>query len=75
MYFVIPEKRTQKRHELREIKPRTLWNTNGDSEMKLLQNSKVSITWLIQQNLPRMQVPKFDGSPLKWLECIIIRMY
>ena len=28
----------------------------------------LSVTWLLQQNLPRIQVPIYDGSPTKWLE-------
>ena len=24
--------------------------------------------WLLQQNLPRIEVPVFDGSPIKWSE-------
>ena len=29
------------------------------------------MTWLIQQNLPRIQIPVFDGSPTKWLEFVV----
>ena len=29
------------------------------------------MTWLLQQNLPRIQVPVFDGSPTKWLEFVM----
>ena len=29
------------------------------------------MTWLIQQNLPRTQLPVFDGSATKWLEFVV----
>ena len=28
------------------------------------------MTWLIQQTLPRIQIPDFDGSPLLWVEFV-----
>ena len=31
----------------------------------------LSMTWLLQQNFPRIQVPVFDGSPTKWLEFVV----
>ena len=31
----------------------------------------ISMTWLLQQNLPRIQVPVFDWSPTKWLKFIV----
>ena len=31
----------------------------------------LSMTWLLQQNLPRIQVPVYDGSPTKWLEFVV----
>ena len=31
----------------------------------------LSVTWLLQQNLPRIQVPIYDGSPTKWLEFVV----
>ena len=27
--------------------------------------------WLMQQNLPRIEIPVFDGSPTKWLESVL----
>ena len=27
--------------------------------------------WLMQQNLPRIQIPVFDGSRTKWLEFVV----
>ena len=32
----------------------------------------LSMTWLMQQNLPRIQTPVFDGSPTKWLEFVVM---
>ena len=40
-------------------------------EMQSLQNSEISMTWFIQQSLPRIQVPKFDGNPIKWVDFIV----
>ena len=31
----------------------------------------LSMTWLLQMNLPRIQVPVYDGSPTKWLEFVV----
>ena len=31
----------------------------------------LSVTWLLQQNLPRIQVPIYDGSPTKCLEFVV----
>ena len=31
----------------------------------------LSLTWLLQQNLPRIHVPIYDGSPTKWLEFVV----
>ena len=31
----------------------------------------VTMAWLMQQNLPRMQIPDFDGSPLLWVDFVI----
>ena len=41
-----------------------------DKEMpvKLTSMDHLSMTWLMQQNLPRIQIPIFDGSPTKWLK-------
>ena len=27
--------------------------------------------WLVQQNLSRMEVPKFNGNSMKWVEFVI----
>ena len=29
------------------------------------------MTWLLQQNLQRIEIPTFNGSPLKWAEFVI----
>ena len=41
-----------------------------DKEMPVKSTSMdhLSMTWLMQQNLPRIQIPIFDGSPTKWLK-------
>ena len=39
-------------------------------EIQQMLNSEMSMTWFIQQSLPRMKVPKFDGSPIKWVDFI-----
>ena len=33
-------------------------------------NPEMTMSWFIQQSLPRMQVPKFDGNPMKWIDFI-----
>ena len=40
-------------------------------ETQSLQNTDISMAWLLQQSLPRMQVPIFDGNQLQWVEFII----
>ena len=30
----------------------------------------VTMAWLVQQTLPRIQIPDFDGSPLLWVEFV-----
>ena len=37
-------------------------------EIQQMLNSEMSMTWFIQQSLPRTEVPKFDGSPIKWVD-------
>ena len=39
-------------------------------EIQQMLNSEMSMKWFIQQSLPRMEVPKFDGSPIKWVDFI-----
>ena len=31
----------------------------------------VPMMWLVQQNLPRMEVPEFIGNPIKWVDFVI----
>ena len=38
--------------------------------IKLISMDHLSMTWLMQQNLPRIQIPVFDRSPTKWLESV-----
>ena len=33
-------------------------------------SSDVQMAWLVQQSLPRVQIPDFDGSPILWVEFI-----
>ena len=33
-------------------------------------NQDITMTWLLQQNLPRMQIPLFNGSPLALVEFV-----
>ena len=40
-------------------------------ETQPLQNTGISMAWLLQQSLPRMQVSVTDGSPLQWVKFII----
>ena len=35
------------------------------------QNQNIQLSWLMQQSLPRIKIPLFDGSPLYWVEFII----
>ena len=39
-------------------------------ERQSLQNTEISMVWLIQQSLLRMQFPIFYGNPLWWVEFI-----
>ena len=34
-------------------------------------NPNIPMMWLVQQGLPRMELPKFDGNPMKWVEFVI----
>ena len=34
-------------------------------------NQDITMAWLLQQNLPRIEIPIFNGSPLKWVEFVI----
>ena len=29
------------------------------------------MTWILKQNLSRIEIPTFNGSPLKWVEFLI----
>ena len=40
---------------------------NGTAEI----NSSVLMASLIQQQLPKVEIPEFDGSPLNWVEFIV----
>ena len=31
----------------------------------------IPMMWIVQQSLPRMEVPKFNGNPMKWVEFVI----
>ena len=37
-------------------------------ETQPLQNTKTLMAWLLQQSVPKFQVPIFDGNPLQWVE-------
>ena len=47
-----------------------VFDTTVKTETQSLQNTEISMAWLLQQSSPRMQVPIFDGNPLQWLEFI-----
>ena len=34
-------------------------------------SSDIPKMWLVQQSLPRMEVPKSNGNPIKWVEIVI----
>ena len=34
-------------------------------------NQEITMAGLLQQNLPRIEIPTFNGSPLKWVEFVI----
>ena len=34
-------------------------------------NQDINMAWLLQQNLPRIEMPTFNQSPLKWVEFVI----
>ena len=48
-----------------------VFDTTVKIETQSLQNTDISMAWLLQQSLPRMQVPIFDGNQLQWVEFII----
>ena len=50
-----------------ELNPETVNNGNEHRT----QNQNIQLSWLMQQSLPRIKIPLFDGSPLDWVEFII----
>ena len=34
-------------------------------------SSDIPVMWLVQQSLPRMEVPNFNGNAMKWIEFVI----
>ena len=34
----------------------------------------VTMAYLVQQNLPRTEIPTFDGAPTKWVNFIVARI-
>ena len=42
-----------------------------ERSIKLTSMDHLPMSWLMQQNLPRMQIPVFDGSPTKWLDFVV----
>ena len=34
----------------------------------IVTSPDLTMAWLLQQNLPRIQVPLFNGSPFTWME-------
>ena len=28
----------------------------------------ITMQWIVHQQLPKLEVPKFDGSPIKWID-------
>ena len=44
---------------------------NREIPVKSTSVDDLSVTSLMQQNLPRIQIPVFDGSPIKWLEFVV----
>ena len=34
-------------------------------------SSDIPMIWLVQQSLPKMEVPKFNGDPMKWVEFVM----
>ena len=47
-----------------------VFDTTVKTETQPLQNTEISMAWILQQSLPRMKVPIFDGNPLQWVEFI-----
>ena len=41
-----------------------VFDTAVKTETQRLQNTDISMAWLVQQSLQRMHVPIFDGNPL-----------
>ena len=50
-----------------ELNPETV--NNGNEHRTQKQN--IQLSWSMQQSLPRIKIPLFDGSPLDWVEFII----
>ena len=42
-----------------------------ERSIKLTSMDHLPMSWLMQQNLPRIQIPVFDRSPTKWLEFVV----
>ena len=36
-----------------------------------MPDDEATMTWLIQQSLPRFEIPYFDGSSTQWVDFII----
>ena len=36
----------------------------------ILRSQDLMMAWLLQQNLPRMQLPLFNGSPFTWVDFV-----
>ena len=34
-------------------------------------NQDITMAWLLQQNVPHIEMPTFNGSPIKWVEFVI----
>ena len=46
-------------------------DTTNNSRANQMQYQDIQMSWLMQQSLPRIKIPMFDGSPLDWVEFII----
>ena len=47
------------------------YETYASSTEASQSNQEITLTCMLQQNLPQIKRPKFDGSPLLWVEFVI----
>ena len=50
-----------------ELLPEAYRRKNSTSPLEV---DRVTMMWLVQQSLPKIAIPSFDGSPLVWIKFV-----